>query len=249
MTGAMRQMATDAAEVSEMTQDKDWTDTELARVSAELEGKTPQEILRWVVDNFAIEDFALATSLGELTLLDMMVKIEPRARIFCLDTGLHFKETLELKARAEEKYGITIETYSPKMTLEEMEREYGPKLWERDPDECCRIRKVEPLKEVLSGLKLWITGIRRDQAPTRAETPIVGRDAKFGLIKVSPLAAWSTKMVWEYMKENDVPYNALLDQAYPSVGCEPCTSPIVPGEDPRSGRWAGKQKTECGLHK
>jgi phosphoadenosine phosphosulfate reductase len=179
----------------------------------------------------------------------MLVKIEPGARVFCLDTGLHFKETLELKALAEQKYGIEIESYSPKMTLDEMQEAYGPKLWERDPDECCRIRKVEPLKEVLSGLKLWITGIRREQAPTRLGTPIVGRDKKFGLIKVSPLAAWTAKMVWEYLQENGVPYNALLDKAYPSVGCEPCTEPIVPGEDTRSGRWAGKQKTECGLHK
>ncbi|MFQ5464352.1 MAG: phosphoadenylyl-sulfate reductase [Thermodesulfobacteriota bacterium] len=228
---------------------KVWTAEELGKVNDELEGSPPQDVLRWVVDNFAREDFALACSFGEPVLVDMLVKIKPDARIFSLDTGLHFAETLELKDEIERKYGIRIEMYRPKLTLDEMEREYGPELWKRNPDECCRIRKVEPLKEVLSGLKAWITGIRRDQSPTRKNAPVVGIDPKHGLVKVNPLVNWTSRDVWEYLERNGVPYNRLLDQAFASVGCEPCTRPIIPGEDERAGRWDGFAKTECGLHK
>jgi phosphoadenosine phosphosulfate reductase len=229
--------------------EKIWTEEELKRVSSLLEGKDPREVLSWVVDNFETKAFALACSLGAIVLLDMLVKIKPDARIFYIDTGLHFRETLEMKEKVEEKYGITIERYTAKMTLDEMEREYGPELWKRDPDMCCKVRKVTPLKEVLAGLKLWITGIRRDQSLTRANTPVVGRDQLYGLIKVSPLASWSSKDMWDYIAANDVPYNALIDKGYPSVGCEPCTEQVKPGEDQRSGRWADSEKTECGLHK
>lgn len=232
-----------------MDRDRIWTQEELKEVSDSLEDKTPQEILQWVIDNFHTDDFALACSFGEPVLLDMLVKLKPDARIFCIDTGLHFKETMELKDEIEEKYGITIECWRPALTIEEMERDYGPELWKRNPDLCCNIRKVQPLREVLGGLKAWITGIRRDQSPTRKDAPIVSFDIRHGLVKVNPLVNWKAKDVWDYMKENDVPYNRLLDQAYASIGCEPCTRPIKPGEDERSGRWAGFNKTECGLHK
>lgn len=232
-----------------MSDEKIWTIEELKKVSDSLEDKTPQDILRWVVENFNREDFALACSFGEPVLLDMLVKIKPDARIFYIDTGLHFKETIELKDRIEAKYGITIERLTPEQTLEEMAGDYGPELWERNPDLCCNIRKVQPLREILSTLKAWITGIRRDQSPTRRDAPVVGFDIKHGLVKVNPLVNWTAKDVWMYMQENDVPYNKLLDQAYTSIGCEPCTRPIRPGEDERAGRWAGHNKTECGLHK
>ncbi len=225
-----------------------WTDKEISRVNAELEGKEPEEILAWVVDNFDIKEFALACSFGAIVLIDMLVSIAPEARIFYIDTGLLFDETIDMKNKVEQKYGITVERFAPAMTLEEMEREYGPELWKSDPNKCCNIRKVTPLKEALSELKLWITGIRRDQSPTRADTQIFAMDPRHNLLKLSPLAAWSSKQMWEYISANDVPYNALFDKGYPSVGCEPCTRPVKPGEDERSGRWAGHEKTECGLH-
>jgi phosphoadenosine phosphosulfate reductase len=235
----------------DMAQDKDkvWTPEELAVVDAELESKSPKEVIRWVIDNFAVEDFALACSFKELALLDMLLKEKPDARIFYIDTGFHFKETLELKSKIEELYGITVERRVPEVSLEDMEKIGGPKLWETDPDKCCTIRKVEPLRKVLSALKLWMTGIRRDQGPTRAGISIVSWDVKFGLVKISPLATWTKKEVWDYIVEHDLPYNKLLDNGYPSIGCEPCTHPVVDGEeDDRSGRWSGHKKTECGLH-
>lgn len=228
---------------------RNWTIDELKKVSDALEEKEPQDALRWVVDNFDTREFALACSFAEIVALDMLLKIKPDARVFYIDTGFLFKETLDVVERVEKRYGIRVERYAPRKTKEEMEKECGPELWKRNPDKCCEICKVEPLKEVLSGLKLWISGIRRYQSPTRADTPIVAWDERNGLIKVSPLAKWTKKQVWDYILEHKLPYNELLDRGYPSIGCEPCTRPVKPGEDPRSGRWAGFDKTECGLHK
>ena len=226
-----------------------WSQEDLKKVNDSFEGKDPREALKWVVDSFPGEDFALACSFGELVLLDMLVKIKKDARVFYLDTGLHFKETLKLKDEAERMYGIKVERFAPEMSLEEMERGYGPELWRTDPDRCCAIRKVEPLRKALSGLKAWITGIRRDQGLTRKDVPIVSWDEKYGLVKVNPLACWTRKEVWDYIVANKVPYNELLDRGYPSIGCEPCTAQVKEGEDQRAGRWAGHDKTECGLHK
>ncbi len=229
---------------------KVWTEEELKKVSDELEGKEPQDAIRWAVENFH-PDVALACSFGaeDVVLVDMLVKIKPDARIFYLDTDLLFKETLEVRDRIIEKYGIKPERYSPDISLEEMEKKYGPELWKKEPDTCCSIRKIVPLTRALSNLKAWITGIRRDQAPTRRNAPIVGWDNKFNLVKINPLVKWTSEDVWNYIRANDVPYNVLHDRNYPSIGCEPCTRPVKPGEDPRAGRWAGFQKTECGLHK
>lgn len=229
--------------------EKVWTEEELKKVSDSLEGKSPQEVLKWALDNFH-PNISLACSFGaeDVVLVDMITKIRKDARIFYLDTGLLFKETYDVIERVKEKYGIQPEKYESELTLEEMEAKYGPKLWETNPDECCRIRKVLPLEAALKDLKAWITGIRREQSPTRANAPVVTWDKKFGLVKINPLVAWKYDDVWNYIKENDVPYNVLHDQNYPSIGCEPCTRPVRPGEDPRAGRWAGKAKTECGLH-
>ncbi|MBW7956709.1 MAG: phosphoadenylyl-sulfate reductase [Deltaproteobacteria bacterium] len=228
-----------------------WTEEELKKVSDSLEGKSPEEAIRWAVENFSTSELSLACSFGaeDVALVDMLVKIKPDARIFYLDTDLLFKESLDVKDRLIAKYGIKPERYGAKSTLEEMAAEHGPELWKKQPDKCCDIRKMIPLAEALSGLKCWITGIRRDQAPTRANAPVVSWDAKFGLAKVNPLVRWTSEDVWKYIKANGVPYNVLHDQNYPSIGCEPCTKPVAPGEDPRAGRWAGFQKTECGLHK
>lgn len=228
---------------------KIWTVEELKEVSDALEGKEPEDALKWVVDNFGTEEFALACSFAEIVALDMLIKIKPDSRVFYIDTGFLFKETLDVVDEAEKRYGIKVERYAPKKTKEEIEKEYGPELWKKDPDRCCEICKVEPLKEALTGLKLWISGIRRYQSSTRANTPVVAWDERNGLIKVSPLAKWTKKQVWDYIALHKLPYNALLDRGYPSIGCEPCTRPVNPGEDPRSGRWSGFDKTECGLHK
>lgn len=230
-------------------QGKVWTEEELKSVNSSLENKTPQDIIRWVVENFRREEFALACSFAELTLLDILIKIKPDARVFYIDTGFLFKETLECVEKAEGKYGIMVERITPSLSREEIEKKYGAELWKKDPDRCCALLKVEPMTRVLKGLKCWLTGLRRCESPSRANAPIVGWDKKFGLVKVNPLANWSDKEVWDYITKNEVPYNALLDKGYPSIGCEPCTRPVAEGEYRRAGRWAGFNKTECGLHK
>ncbi len=230
---------------------KVWTEEELKKVSESLEGKGPEAALKWAVENFNTPDISLACSFGaeDVALVDMLVKIKPDARVFYLDTDLLFKESLDVKDRLIQKYGIRPDRYGAKTTLDEMASEFGPELWKKEPDKCCDIRKMVPLAHALSGLKAWITGIRRDQAPTRANAPVVGWDAKFKLVKINPLVRWTSKDVWDYIHKNNVPYNVLHDRDFPSIGCEPCTKPVKPGEDPRAGRWAGFQKTECGLHK
>lgn len=237
----MREMTTD--------RNKIWTKEELAEADAALVGKGAEAVLRWVVENFDRADYKLACSFAECVLIDMLIKIDPKAAVFYLDSGLLFKETHDVVARVEKKYGIKVERKSTAMSLEEMAAKYGPELWKKNPDLCCDIRKVRPMKEALSGLKLWITGLRREESPTRANIPVIGWDDKFGLIKVNPIADWNRKQVWDYIIKNQVPYNELLDKGYASIGCAPCTAPVGEGDDERSGRWAGRAKTECGLHK
>ncbi|HEU4965214.1 MAG TPA: phosphoadenylyl-sulfate reductase, partial [Bacilli bacterium] len=165
------------------------------------------------------------------------------------DTDVLFDETYEVRDAILAKYGANLERVSPLLTLEEQADRHGDKLWESEPNECCNIRKVEPLTRTLSQLDAWITGIRREQAPTRANAGVIEVDRKFGLIKFNPIATWTNKQVWDYIVEHQVPYNKLHDQGYPSIGCIHCTRAVQPGEDPRAGRWAGHGKTECGLHK
>ncbi|MGZ6530142.1 MAG: phosphoadenylyl-sulfate reductase [Tumebacillaceae bacterium] len=212
-------------------------------------GKTPQEILQLAFEK--VENIALACSFGaeDVALVDMIVKIKPDAKIFYLDTDVLFQETYDVRDRILEKYNANLIKYSPLLTLEEQAAQHGDAMWTSDPNGCCGIRKVEPLTRALSELDAWITGIRRDQAPTRANSGVIEVDAKFNLIKFNPLALWTEKDVWDYIHENNVPYNVLHDQGYPSIGCTHCTRAVAPGEDPRAGRWAGFAKTECGLHK
>lgn len=179
----------------------------------------------------------------ESVLIDLLLKVEPNARIFTLDTGVLFPETYETWKRMEERWGVKIETFSG-MSLAEQAARFGEELWKHDPDRCCAIRKVAPLKEALGGVDGWIVGVRRDQAPTRASTPKIGWDAKHAIWKAAPLADWSEKDVWRHIHKHDLPYNPLHDRGYASIGCTHCT---VPAAD-RSGRWAGNGKVECGLH-
>jgi len=235
---------------NDMTE-KQWTPDELAAVSAELEGKGPAAALAWAYEKFAVDQITLACSFGaeDVALVDMIQKVKPGARLFYLDTNFLFPETYAVIEQVRATYDLAMEQVLPLLTVEEQTAAHGDQLWKRDPDACCGIRKVEPLKRVLSGYKAWITGIRREQAPTRANAQVVEWDAKFGLVKINPLVAWKDRDVWAYILENNVPYNPLHDQGYPSIGCTHCTRAVQPGEDPRAGRWSGHAKTECGLHK
>jgi phosphoadenosine phosphosulfate reductase len=228
---------------------KTWTPAELSAVSARLEAEPPQAALEWGLRTFG-RHLAVACSFGaeDVALVDMAVKIDPEVRVFYLDTDVLFPETYDTIGRVAARYGIRPERIRPALTLAEQAAAYGDSLWATNPDQCCAMRKVEPLQRTLATLGAWVTGVRRDQAPTRADTPVVQWDARFGLVKINPLVRWTWADVWTYIHTHDVPYNELHDQNYPSIGCTHCTRPVHPGEDPRAGRWAGFNKTECGLH-
>jgi len=222
---------------------------EIARRSDELETASPEEILRWTVARFAPR-FNMATAFGPegMVLIHMLAEVAPATPIFNLDTGYQFKETLELRERVRERYGIEVELKRPKLTVEQYEAQHGGPVYKSNPDQCCADRKISLLHEAAEGMHAWASAIRREQSPDRARAPIVGWDKKFGLVKVSPLATWTKQNVWKFITDHDVPYNTLHDQGYPSIGCWPCTRAVMFGEDERAGRWSGFAKTECGLH-
>lgn len=217
--------------------------------SVGMESAQPEAVLRWAVEEFG-DDVALATGFGAegCVLVAMLAAISPGTRIFYLDTDLLFPETYALRDQLAARYGVQFERRATSLSLEDQAREYGKELWKQDPDLCCRLRKVEPLKEMLRGLRAWVTAIRRDQSPSRSEVRVIEWDERFGLVKINPIAAWSKHDVWNYISSFDVPYSPLHDQGYPSIGCVPCTTPVQIGEASRAGRWRGKLKTECGLH-
>lgn len=225
------------------------TAEEVNKLNEEYLGKSPQEILRLAFDTFGNIAFACSFGAEDVALVDMIVKIKPDAKIFYLDTDVLFDETYLVRDQILAKYSANLIKYSPLLTLEEQAEQHGDNLWATDANACCNIRKVEPLTRALSTLDAWITGIRREQAPTRANAGVIEVDQKFNLIKFNPIALWSDKDVWNYIADNEVPYNKLHDQGYPSIGCIHCTRAVKPGEDPRAGRWADQSKTECGLHK
>ena len=221
----------------------------LARFSSQLEGKEPQDILRWAAAEFQ-PGLTMACSFGGPTgmvLLDMVMKIDSGVEVFYLDTDFLFPETYALRDVCEQRYGFKPIGYKSLLTPDEQAQTYGDALWLHDPDACCNLRKVEPNARALDGKTAWISGMRRDQAKTRADIGIVEWDSKFGLVKLNPMAAWDEKQVWSYIMANDVPYNQLHNIGYPSIGCTHCTRPVKEGEDPRSGRWQGFDKLECGI--
>ena len=227
----------------------DISDDNLREISDRLENAEPRRILEWALETFGGE-FALATGFGAegCILVSVLAQIDRKARIFYLDTDVLFAETYALRDELETRYGINIERRASRLSLAEQAAEFGENLWKTAPDECCNLRKVEPLREVLSGLQAWATAIRRDQSPARANAGIVERDRKFGIVKINPLANWTTEDVWRFIVANDVPYNRLHDEGFRSIGCRHCTSKTVIGETERAGRWRGTVKTECGLH-
>ena len=209
----------------------------------------PERVLEWAFEKFG-DTVAISSAFGAegMALIDIASRVRKNFRLFTLDTEFLFPETYNLMDRVEERYGIAIEKVYPLNSPEEQERIYGAALWERQADQCCNLRKVEPLRRKLSELSAWITSIRRDQTSSRAGAGKVQWDEKFGLVKINPIADWSSKQVWQYIRQHDVPYNVLHERSYPSIGCTHCTRAVLPGEDPRAGRWAGSSKTECGLH-
>ena len=214
-----------------------------------LEKWPPQDILRWAVSEFHPQ-LAMATAFGAeaCCLIHMLAEIEPGVRVFNLETGYQFPETLELRERIRERYGIEVDLVRPDLTVMEYEAEHGGPLYRRRPDQCCRDRKVVPLRRALAGCDAWISAIRRDQTAHRARADVVQCDARFGLVKVNPLLRWTRRDVWAFVMAHDIPYNPLHDEGYASIGCWPCTRAVSEGEDERAGRWGGTGKTECGLN-
>ena len=221
----------------------------LREESARLESATPEEIVRWAVATY-FPKLTMATAFGPegCVILYYLSLIEPRTHVFNLDTGYQFKETLELRDEIARRYKIEVEMKQADTTVEQYEALHGGPLYKTKPDQCCFDRIVTVLRRAAVGFDAWMSGIRRDQSSDRARAPIVGWDKKFGLVKISPLANWTKKDVWNLIAKHDIPYNPLHDQGYTSIGCWPCTRAVMFGEDERAGRWSGTAKTECGLH-
>jgi phosphoadenosine phosphosulfate reductase len=222
---------------------------ELRAHSQRLDGAGPQEIIAWAVEKY-FPKLTMATAFGPegCVIIHMLAEIEPRTHVFNLDTGYQFKETLELRERIAQRYGIEVEMRRAETAVPEYEALHGGPLYKTNPDQCCADRKVKVLRESVVGWTAWMSGIRRDQSSDRAGAAIVGWDKKFGLVKISPLANWTKKDVWKMITDHRIPYNPLHDQGYTSIGCWPCTRAVAFGEDERSGRWSGTAKKECGLH-
>ncbi len=222
-----------------------------------LEAQAPQAILRWSLETYGAE-LTMATAFGAegCALLGMLAHIRDETGllpdVFNLDTGYQFDETLDLKRRIEDKYGFAIRAIQPDDAIQNAEADsqsiFSQPLYQSQPNLCCFFRKVVPLAGAVAGFDAWITAIRRDQTPERANAPIVGFDSQFPLVKINPLANWSKAQVWDYIRAHDVPFNPLHEQGFPSIGCWPCTRAVQAGEDDRAGRWAGSDKRECGIH-
>jgi phosphoadenosine phosphosulfate reductase len=221
----------------------------IAELQLTAESWSPQRVLGWAFETFG-NDVAISSAFGAegMVLIDMASRLRRDFRVFTIDTEFLFPETYSLIDKIEQKYEIKIERVFSLLSPEEQQRAHGAVLWARNSDQCCNLRKIEPLRRKLSELSAWITSIRRDQTSFRQRARKIEWDAKFGLAKVNPIADWTSKQVWHYLHAHGVPYNSLHDQNYPSIGCTHCTRAVRPGEDPRAGRWPGTGKTECGLH-
>jgi len=214
----------------------------------DLEEAPAEEILRWAGETFG-DRFAITGSMGGDTVLSHLAgRVVPGLTVLFLDTGYHFAETIGTRDAVDATYPVRVRTVLPLLSVRQQDEVYGAKLYERDPDLCCAMRKVDPLNRVLGDYDAWGSGVRRDEGPSRANTPVVAWDPKREKVKVSPLARWTQDDVDRYAAEHGVLMNPLIWDDYPSVGCEPCTRRVAPGEDARAGRWAGMSKTECGIH-
>ncbi|AST95054.1 phosphoadenylyl-sulfate reductase [Shouchella clausii] len=220
------------------------------KVNTKLKNRDSLDILRWANQTYG-EKLVYACSFGAeaMVLLDLLSKVQKEAHILFLDTDFHFAETYELIERVKERYPkFRINMAKPALSPEEQAERYGEELWLKNPDQCCQIRKLDVLARELEPYDAWLSGLRREQSPTRANTEFVNQDKRFKKVKVCPLIHWTEEEIWMYIKLHQLPYNELHDHHYPSIGCTYCTKAVMPGEDARSGRWAGTGKTECGLH-
>jgi phosphoadenosine phosphosulfate reductase len=212
-----------------------------------LEGAPAEEIVRWAAGKFGAR-FCVTSSFADAVLVHVVSRVVPGVDVVFLDTGLHFPETLRVRDRVAATMPVNVRSIRPRLTVGQQDGAFGPRLFSRDPDQCCVMRKVEPLERALGDYDAWAAGLRRDESPTRANTPVVTFEAGRGKVKVNPLAAWTQADVDAYIARFDLPVNALIKQGYASVGCWPCTRRTKAGEDPRAGRWPMFDKTECGLH-
>lgn len=219
----------------------------LALAGSLLDDTDAVAVARWAAQSFP-GTLAVACSMAEGVLPHLVSQHAPGVDVLFLETGYHFSDTIGTRARVADELDVTVVDVLPELTVAEQDARFGPRLHDRDPAACCAMRKMEPLARTLAGYEAWVTGVRRDEAPTRTTTPLVTFDEKHGLVKVNPLVTWSLDDVTAYATEHRVPVNLLLSEGYPSIGCEPCTRQVAPGDDPRSGRWAGLSKTECGIH-
>jgi phosphoadenosine phosphosulfate reductase len=217
------------------------------RGAAELDGADALELLAWTDTHFG-GGYVVASNMQDAVLVDLAAKVRPGVDVLFLDTGYHFAETIGTRDAVEAVYDVTVVNVTAEHSVAEQDLLLGKDLFARDPHECCRLRKVTPLRKALQGYSAWVTGIRRVESPTRANAPLISFDEAFGLVKINPLAAWSDEDIQTYVDANGVLVNPLVDEGYPSIGCAPCTAKPIEGADPRSGRWQGSAKTECGLH-
>jgi phosphoadenosine phosphosulfate reductase len=221
---------------------------ELAEQGAkDLDGAAAVDLLRWADEQFGSE-YVVASNMQDAVLIDMAAKVRPGIDVLFLDTGYHFVETIGTRDAVSDVYDVNVINVTPEHSVSEQDALLGKDLFARDPNECCRLRKVAPLGKALQGYSAWVTGLRRVEAPTRANAPVISFDAAFGLVKINPLAAWTDQDVEDYIEANGVLVNPLVFDGYPSIGCAPCTAKPADGADPRSGRWQGNGKIECGLH-
>ncbi|TNC19938.1 phosphoadenylyl-sulfate reductase [Amycolatopsis alkalitolerans] len=218
------------------------------KASEELKDATAREALEWTAGTFG-DDFIVASNMQDAVLIDLATKVKSDVDVLFLETGYHFAETIGTRDAVATVYpDVRIVNARAEQSVAEQDAEYGPKLHERDPNRCCHLRKVVPLRTTLANYSAWVTGVRRVDAPTRADTPIVTWDERNGLVKVNPIAPWTDEEFRAYLAEHGILENPLVSEGYLSIGCAPCTAKVAPGADPRSGRWAGQSKTECGLH-
>ena len=225
------------------------TESRTREWAAELEGQPAGDVLAWAAHQFAPRvGFGTGFGAEGCVLVHLIAEQDLPIDVFTIDTGLLFDETYDLWQRLEIRYGLRIRPVRPALSVAEQTAAFGDELWARDPDRCCAIRKVAPLQDALVGMDALVTAIRRDQTPQRARAAIVERDVDSECVRINPLAGWTREDVWAFIRRNEVPYNPLHDRGYPSIGCAPCTTAVALGEDPRAGRWRGREKTECGLH-
>ena len=225
------------------------SESEIAQLARDFETRRVEELLEWAVAEFAPR-LAMTSSFGAegVVLIDKLARIAPDVPIIYLDTGFQFPETDEFKERLRARYNLNIIEHRAALSVTEQAVVYGDRLYARDPDLCCRLRKVEPLRQALKGFDAWIAALRRDQSPTRAGIDLIEWNARHELVKLNPLAAWTRQQVWDYIVKHDLPYHPLYDEGYASIGCAPCTRRTEAGAHERSGRWNGLTKLECGIH-